>query len=112
VSEPTAEQLVTRLEAVVDALERQTRHDLPLDVAAVKARYGLADDRTARALMHEVGALRIGGRLFVRLSDLERLEAASIERPSARPRQAAGRRQHGPGRRGPVEQLEPGFWRE
>jgi hypothetical protein len=110
VSEPTAEQLVTRLEAAVDALQRQTRHDLPLDVSAVRARYGLADDRTARALMHEAGALRVGGRLFVRLSDLERLEAARVERLPVRSR--ASNRSRSPGRRQEQEKLRPGFWRE
>jgi hypothetical protein len=107
----TFSELLARLEAAVEVLEKQTPDD-PLDVGAVRARYGLADDRTARGLMHEAGALRVGGRLFVRRCDLERLEVARIEHnPPARSRQGAGR-QREPGRRQELEELEPGFWRE
>jgi hypothetical protein len=110
-SSGTFEVLLARLEAAVDALEKTRSHDEPvLGVGDVRARYGLADDRTARALMHEAGAFRVGGRLFVRRCDLERLEAGRIERPrqhagrSPSPARSTGRR-HEP-------DLEPGFWRQ
>lgn len=53
---------------------------LPLDrllsVDDLMARYGLRDRRTARALMHAIGAIRIGRRLFVQSADVARYEAA------------------------------------
>jgi hypothetical protein len=113
VTEAAFTALVARLEAAVDALEKQmppADPADPLDVAAVKARYGIQDDRSARKVMHEAGALRVGGRLFVRLSDLERLEAARIERLPTRPR--ATNRSRSPGRRQKHEELRPGFWRQ
>jgi hypothetical protein len=82
-----------------------------LDVAAVQTRYGLADPRAARIVMHEAGSLRVGGRLFVRRADLERLEADRVERPAPR----RGLRSNSPARprrRRTSAPLEQGFWRE
>ena len=107
-ADPLAE-LVGRLQAAVEALEKQTPGDL-LDVEAVRARYGLHDDRTARKLMHEAGAFLVGGRLFVRGCDLERLEVARIERA---PRTTPARRgRDDPERARAPRELKPGFWRE
>lgn len=106
-SEAAFSALVERLEAAVEALEKRPAADDLLDVAAVKARYRLADDRAARKVMHEAGAFPVGGRLFVRRADLERLEAARIDRPRVT---AGGGRAHRPHRRDAAE-LKPGFWR-
>jgi hypothetical protein len=105
-------ELVGRLEAVVKALERKTSDDPLLSVADVRARYGLADDRAARKLMHEAGAFIMGNRLFSRLSALVRLEdslTARHERVRGVPARAPQRRRR---RRDEPEVLEPGFWRQ
>jgi hypothetical protein len=99
--------LLARLEAAVVALEEQTPDD-PLDVAAVRTRYGLADDRSARKVMHEAGAFLVGGRLFVPRCNLERLEASRVERASSH---AGARRVHHDQRPHDAADLEPGFWR-
>jgi hypothetical protein len=80
-----------------------------LDVAAVQSRYGLADPRAARAVMHDAGALHVGGRLFVRRVDLERLEAERVERPVPPPSSKPPAR---PRRRRSSSTVERGFWRE
>jgi hypothetical protein len=59
---------------------------LPLDrllsVDDLMARYGLRDRRTARVLMHTIGAIRIGRRLFVQSEDVARYEAAHRAAPA------------------------------
>jgi hypothetical protein len=102
-----------QVEALAGALAARLREHLEpavLDVAAVQARYRLADARAARAVMHEAGAFHVGGRLFARLEDLRRLEAERVRRPappaassSSRPRRRA---------KAKPSELERGFWRE
>jgi len=100
--------------AIADALAAELRERLAepavLDVAAVQTRYGLADPRAARAVMHEAGAFHVGGRLFARLEDLRRLEAARVRRPAPTTTSSTPR----PRRRVKTKpaQLERGFWRE
>jgi hypothetical protein len=57
-----------------------------LDVRAVRARYGLRDDRAARAVIDAAGGFRLAGRLFVRADVLEAYECAQAD---ARRRQIA-----------------------
>lgn len=45
-----------------------------LKVSDVMQRYGMRDERTARRLMNEAGAFKVGGRLVVREDALERWE--------------------------------------
>jgi hypothetical protein len=107
--EPPLAEVVARLERVAADLARLPRADDVLDVAAVAARYSFADDRAARSVMRQAGSFRVGGRLFVRRVDLERLEAARVERPAP----AAPTRAPRQARRRPAPaKLEPGFWRE
>jgi hypothetical protein len=105
-------ELVARLEAAVKALEGKATDDPPLCVADVRARYGLADDRAARKLMHKAGSFILGNRLFSRRSALVRLEDSLTERHdqivgglACAPRRRR-RRQDEP------QVLKPGFWRQ
>lgn len=88
-----------------------------LGTVEVRERYGLRDNRGARVIMHEVGVIRAGNRLFVRADDLdawERREAAASRRLAAAPaRVAEPRPGRSSGRRtSAVAPLEPGWWRE
>jgi hypothetical protein len=106
-----------RLDGLLDAIRVTLREELRsalderpgdvLDVAAVQARYGFADPRAARAVMHEAGAFPLGGRLFVQRDALERFERLHVTRPAAPAAHDTPRRQP----RDPVP-LRPGFWRE
>jgi hypothetical protein len=115
--QPTLEEAAKRLERIAAGLERVAgelarvpRADDVLDVVAVKARYRFADDRAARAVMNEAGGFKVGGRLFARRIDLERLEAERVRRPAPPAlRRTAGRPSRSPSTTsGP---LEPGFWK-
>lgn len=102
----------TQVAALAEALAAELRElAVPdvLDVAAVQARYRLADPRAARAVMHEAGSFPVGGRLFVRLEDLRRLEAARVRRPASSSSSSSR-----PSRRTKAkpETIERGFWRE
>jgi hypothetical protein len=76
-------------------------------------RYGMRDERTARRMMNEAGAFKVGGRLVVREDDLGAHErrlssAASVRnRPSWPPRPAPIRRS---GAR-PSPATGPDWWR-
>ncbi len=90
--------------------------DQLLTVDEVVSRYRLRDRRTARALMHEIGAIRIGRRLFVQSADVARYEAAHRDAPgsarSSEPGSPAGART--PPRRTakPTTPLPAGWWRQ
>lgn len=51
--------------AVATRSASRRRVSLPpiLNVAAVQARYGMKDERTARRLMNQIGAFKVGGHL-------------------------------------------------
>lgn len=55
-----------------------------LRVDEVMARYGVKDERTARRVMNEAGAFKVGGRLVVREDDLGAWERrrVNVVRPS------------------------------
>lgn len=103
-----------QVDALAGALAARLREHLEpdvLDVAAVQARYRLADPRTARAVMHDAGAFHVGGRLFARIEDLRRLEAERVRRaapPSSR--STSSRRPRRPTTSS--AKLERGFWRD
>lgn len=90
-------------------------HDV-LDVAAVMARYGLRDRRSARRVMDIAGAFMVAGRLVVRRDDLARFEEEQI-RARSRAGQAETSRGSAPvpapsrRRPGDDEVLRPGWWR-
>jgi hypothetical protein len=68
-----------------------------LKVTDVMARYGMRDERTARRLMNEAGAFKVGGRLVVREDFLEQHERrlATPAQPvrAVHSRRSRGRRQ-------------------
>src|SRR5665213_2138299 len=49
-----------------------------LTVGEVQERYRLADPKTARAVMHQAGAIRVGGRLLVSAESLSAFERQRI----------------------------------
>ena len=108
----TAEEFLTELRAMLRDELRAALVERPgdaLDVDAVQARYRFADKRAARAVMHEAGAFKIGGKLHLHLEALERWERSRVELPDVPPRR---RRAEPPRRRESAEPLRPGFWRE
>jgi hypothetical protein len=84
--------------------------DLPisavLTIQDVMARYGWRDRRSARRLMREVGAIKIGARLVVRADDLDRYEREHRTYATEAPPAAA----YQPTRPGVI--LPPGWWRD
>lgn len=84
-----------------------------LRVAEVMARYGVRDERTARRLMNEAGAFKVGGRLVVREDFLEVYErrlsvpAQPVQRV---PTSASPRRRSGSS--APSPPSGPDWWRE
>lgn len=84
-----------------------------LSVADVKARYGMKDERTARRLMNEAGAFKVGGRLVVREDDLGAHERR-LAAPGNPPPQITKKRSKPPRRtskRGPSPADGPDWWR-
>lgn len=73
---------------------------LILRVDEVMARYGVKDERTARRLMNEAGAFKVGGRLVVREDDLGAWERRRVNvvqaSPAPTPPLVAVRRQRVP----------------
>jgi hypothetical protein len=102
-------QVAALAEALAARLREQLVEPDVLDVAAVQARYGFADVRAARAVMHEAGAFPMGGRLFVRREDLRRLEVERVRRPAPPTSSSSPSR---PKRRAKPARLERGFWRD
>lgn len=88
-----------------------TEHEL-LVAEDVQARYRLADVRSARALMHRIGAFRLAGRLYLRREDLVAFED-SLRQPAAPPAPPpvpiAQARKRQPA--GPSSDLPPYWWR-
>lgn len=90
-----------------------------LDTAAVMARYGIRDARSARRIMDDAGGLVVAGRLVLALADLERWEelqkgarrqqARTAELPA---RAGTARRALQKAREPRREPLKPGWWRE
>jgi hypothetical protein len=60
-----------------------------LRVHEVRARYGLRDRRTARAIMEQAGAFFVAGRLVVPVDRLETWERAQARTATTRPRTTA-----------------------
>jgi len=93
---------------------------LPLDrlltVDDLMARYGLRDRRAARALMHAIGAIRIGRRLFVQSADVARYEAVHRDAPtsarSSEPGRPAGAQTPQGRSAKPAPPLPAGWWRQ
>ena len=84
-----------------------------LKVTDVMARYGMRDERTARRLMNEAGAFKVGGRLVVREDFLEKYERR-LATPAQPVRATTARR---PGGRRPAPSAAspasgPDWWRE
>jgi len=59
-----------------------------LRVDEVMARYGMRDERTARRLMNQAGAFKVGGRLVIREDDLGAYERRLVGPRNAAPRAA------------------------
>jgi len=92
-------------------------YELPpvINVAQVRARYGIRDAAAARKLMRTAGAFVVAGRLVVRVDDLDAFEQSQAD--AARRLNRADTRPHGHRRREPQRQrnvFEPlprGWWR-
>lgn len=112
-SRPELEFAAAQVAALADALAERLRVRLAepdvLDVPAVQERYRLADPRAARAVMHEAGAFKVGGRLLARLEDLRRLEAERVQRAAPTGSSRSRPRRHA---KANPDELERGFWRE
>jgi len=90
-----------------------------LHAAAVMARYGLRDRRSARRVMDAAGAFVVGGRLLVRAQDLSEHEERLLDErrgAAGRSRQSLSPRAERRPRRAPKprsrEPLAPGWWRQ
>lgn len=77
-------------------------------------RYGMRDERTARRLMNEAGAFKVGGRLLVREDSLESWEVGQA-RPNPLPAPSYGanarRRQRDRRNPAPSPRSGPDWWR-
>jgi hypothetical protein len=84
-----------------------------LRVEDVMVRYGMRDQRTARRLMNEAGAFKVGGRLLVREDDLGAHERRLASPASAPKRPDASRRPRpvGRSRARPSPATGPDWWR-
>jgi len=86
-----------------------------LTAHAVAARYGLRDLPAARKVMRAAGGFVVGGRLVVRVDDLdtyERHQADAARRAAVLPPTARRRTGRIGKRRPQAEKLAPGWWRE
>jgi hypothetical protein len=78
-----------------------------LGVGQVMERYAVGDRRTARRIMEEIGALRVGRQVYVRLDELIAFE----EGQRAQSATSSRRRARVPARSRAGRALEPGWWR-